>query len=386
MIRIKSLFGSVVLTVTILCQVDAQSFLTNGLVAYYPLNGNANDASGHGNNGTLAGVTFAPDRFGRTNGAASFLGNSDSKITIYSTNLNLAPELTVSAWINFATGAGTFNPRIFSTSGYEIGTQTTAGDRYAFFDNTTLSTAPAANSSNTISAGSWWQIVGVRAGNQLLLYVNGVAVGSTQTTPAPDYSRGFLPTIAENCGNGLDNFAGLINDVRVYNRALSSLEVQLLYAYESGAVCTPHGATASATVVNGFLVGVTLADGGCGYSNTPVVLIYGGGGTGAKATAMVTNGVVLGITVTDAGSGYTATPAIYIYSPLGLQVGLIQAVEPVFSGVLIGTNYQLQVSSDLNTWTNQGAPFIGTNGSMVYPQYFPVDNWNQLFFRLQVAP
>ena len=68
------------------------------------------------------------------------------------------------------------------------------------------------------------------------------------------------------------------------------------------------------------------------------------------------------------------------------QVSLVKAVKPAFSNLALGTNYQLQVSADLNTWTNQGSAFTATNTSMVYPQYWDVDNWNRLFFRLQVAP
>ena len=67
-------------------------------------------------------------------------------------------------------------------------------------------------------------------------------------------------------------------------------------------------------------------------------------------------------------------------------VNLLKAVKPSFSNLLLGTNYQFQVSGDLITWTDQDAPFTATNTSMVYPQYWDVDNWNQLFFRLQVAP
>lgn len=71
---------------------------------------------------------------------------------------------------------------------------------------------------------------------------------------------------------------------------------------------------------------------------------------------------------------------------LGPIVDLIKAVKPSFSNLTLTTNYQLQVSSDLNNWTNQGSAFTATNTSMIYPQYWDVDNWSQLFFRLQVAP
>jgi hypothetical protein len=68
------------------------------------------------------------------------------------------------------------------------------------------------------------------------------------------------------------------------------------------------------------------------------------------------------------------------------MVGLMYAVKPSFSYLLLNTNYQLQVSSDLINWTNQGAVFTATNSSMVYTQYFDVANWNQLFFRLKTSP
>jgi hypothetical protein len=71
---------------------------------------------------------------------------------------------------------------------------------------------------------------------------------------------------------------------------------------------------------------------------------------------------------------------------IGPVVSLIKAVKPSFSYLALGTNYQLQVSTDMKTWTNQGSTFTATNTSMVYPQYFDVDNWNRLFFRLQTAP
>ena len=51
--------------------------LDKGLIAYYPFNGNANDASGNGNNGRVNGATLAEDRFGRRNHAYGFDGNDD---------------------------------------------------------------------------------------------------------------------------------------------------------------------------------------------------------------------------------------------------------------------------------------------------------------------
>ena len=73
---------------------------------------------------------------------------------------------------------------------------------------------------------------------------------------------------------------------------------------------------------------------------------------------------------------YESQPIISVRKPVSLS----------FSNLFLGMNYQLQVSSDLKTWTNQGSPFTPTNTVMDYPQYFDVDNGNQLFFRLTNAP
>jgi hypothetical protein len=50
---------------------------TNGLVGYWPFNGNANDVSGNGNNGVVSGATLTTDRFGAANKAYSFNGSSN---------------------------------------------------------------------------------------------------------------------------------------------------------------------------------------------------------------------------------------------------------------------------------------------------------------------
>lgn len=63
--RINTLLGIMTVTLGLAVNGHAQSFLTDGLVAYFPFNGNANDASGNGRNGQIAGnVTLAADRFG----------------------------------------------------------------------------------------------------------------------------------------------------------------------------------------------------------------------------------------------------------------------------------------------------------------------------------
>src|SRR5690348_3077632 len=73
------------------------------------------------------------------------------------------------------------------------------------------------------------------------------------------------------------------------------------------------GATASMT--NGFVIAITVTNGGSGYSFAPGVTITGGGGTGAIANSTISNGAVIAITVTDAGSGYVSVPQVLIDPP-----------------------------------------------------------------------
>ena len=70
----------------------------NGLVGWWPFNGNANDESGNGNNGTVNGATLTTDRFGNVNQAYGFDGNSQNIEVSNSSSLN-PNELTISVWI-----------------------------------------------------------------------------------------------------------------------------------------------------------------------------------------------------------------------------------------------------------------------------------------------
>jgi hypothetical protein len=62
------------------------------------------------------------------------------------------------------------------------------------------------------------------------------------------------------------------------------------------------------------LTGFNVVSGGSGYT-TPAVILTGGGGIGATATARVSNGVILGIVLTNPGSGYTSAPIVSFRDP-----------------------------------------------------------------------
>ena len=75
-------------------------FLSDGLVAYYPFNGNANDASGNGRHGTVVGATLTADRFGQANSAYSFRGAEYIRLP-QTLSWKNAAGITFSAWVEF---------------------------------------------------------------------------------------------------------------------------------------------------------------------------------------------------------------------------------------------------------------------------------------------
>jgi hypothetical protein len=228
--------------------------------------------------------------------AASFDGQSSYAIV----NQGLIAEQanwTWSAWLYSPQGA-TENPQIQSiyTEGYQAGSVF----RLDILTNVTMQVGAW----NIAFSGQWaeWMWVdvpyvltngwnhlaialaegGVGSG-ALSVFFNGVLTNSAvlQSVVPGGASWGVI-------GNGWGPaftylavpWKGSMADLRFYNRALSPNEVAELYAIESmppsPPPCVPHDATATATVVDGFVVAAAITDGGCGYTNTPAARIIGG--------------------------------------------------------------------------------------------------------------
>jgi hypothetical protein len=135
-------------------------------------------------------------------------------------------------------------------------------------------------------------------------------------------------------------------------------------------------------LTDSFVTGVTLTDGGSGYTNTPLVRLIGGGGSGAQAFAVISNGTLISITVTNAGFGYTNAPVVviappFIFSPI---LGIAPMSFLAFSNLTAGGTYQLQQFS-VWYWTNQPGNFVATNS--VYTQMVAGVNGN---YRLALNP
>ena len=124
----------------------------------------------------------------------------------------------------------------------------------------------------------------------------------------------------------------------------------------------PHTALANALVMSGFVVQVTVTDGGWGYTNPPLVEIVGGGGSGAQAVAVLANGQIVAIDILDAGFGYTDIPQILIAPPFipPATLGLVPLTLLTFTNLTPGLGYQLQTFNS-STWFNRGTNFTAAN-------------------------
>jgi hypothetical protein len=384
--KLRSLTLTTALLAILLTNATAQSFLTNGLVAYYPFIGNANDASGHGNNANAIQATPCADRFGVANSAYSFNG-VNNYIGFAGAPISQVDNYTITAWLQPASlsqvgialilgyddgssangcSFGIFNA---AGSGYSPGNQLYGafdgqGQFYSGFDFS--------------STSQWYQVVMLRDSGVTKFYVNGAL--TPNTSPATPYTPTSFRIGSEN---GLRFFNGAIDDVRIYNRALPTNEVAQLYAFESG-FCSPHAAQATAIVTNGFVVGATITDYGCGYTNAPLVLIAGGGGSNATATATIQNGFVTSINIITPGGGYTNLPDILIGSPpfvptLTINVSRVNVTQHV----VLGFNYVLESSPDMINWTATGPPFTAQSEEITTE--FVVNQTGQ-YFRIRQVP
>ena len=235
--------NSAVATLTVVSQS-----LQSGLVAWYPFNGNANDASGNGNNGTTIGPTLTTDRFGNPNSAYQFAGYGQ-RIEVPRSGSLEPQQLTVAAWVNpsdMQHWQVILGKRYAPTeSSYILDTTWNPPPQLWRFC-TPLGGALYCTTGPAILTNQWSLVVGTDDRVRRKLYINGVLVADDPSSGSIPYSSmslyiGSVPYFGEG-------FCGKIDDVRIYNRALSASEILSLYnsglpapAPSSGMALIPAG-------------------------------------------------------------------------------------------------------------------------------------------------
>ena len=136
--------------------------------------------------------------------------------------------------------------------------------------------------------------------------------------------------------------------------------------------------------LSGHITGITVTEGGSGYSTAPTVELVGGGGTGAAAMATVVHGVVTAISIRNPGTGYKSSPTVKIaLPPVDPTLGVAVSRVKLDLHLVMGARYQLQSSVDLSRWVAEGGPFVAVDGRL--DREFPVGSVPQ-YFRVIPAP
>ena len=241
---------------------------TNGLVGWWPFNGNANDESGNGNNGTVNGATLTTDRNGVANKAYSFDGVSNRIEIEHNSNLNLS-SISISCWINpsaLLTTTG-YGPTILSkreASGWGASCQMNIGNHAFWADWTISSNSGIYHTDNTnllININTIAHFVYTHDASKVRLYLNGTLVEEINSPGLLSYNTLPLWFGARPLAGGNSSyFNGVIDDIGIWNRSLNQQEITNLYNGCSASTITSQPSNSSVNIGSSaqFSVGSTI--------------------------------------------------------------------------------------------------------------------------------
>ena len=269
---------------TTICEGDSLVLfaenLYNGLVGYWPFNGNTNDKSGNGNNGTNYGATLTADRFGNANSAYSFDGIDDYiKVSDHPT-LNPQNEISINVWFKVETafdGLGNdalidkpFTSHVDPFYQYHLGLS--GLNENVPFNGVIESDISAdgvrkyiETTSGSYELNQWYMLTFTYDGSKIKLYQNNNLQQELSVLgPIDSYGQDLFFGAFGN----LSSFTPVtLDEVAIWGRALNELEVQKLYNNYSYS-WSPGGETTSSisiqpTTNSTFTVDVTSGSTTC---------------------------------------------------------------------------------------------------------------------------
>lgn len=215
-----------------------------GLVAFYPFEGNADDASGNGRHGTVHGASPAVDRFANANAAFQFDG-TDDYIELSDESAFDFTEFTVSFWTRISVlpaVPGPSTPGYYcavSKAGFNLGNYTvrlfkTGGATYCYLEYAHATSLGNWSTScfARIDLNRYYHVV-ITMSDEIRVYYDGAPQCASASMPAPNQTNGNV--LIGKFDDAVDPcyFNGIIDDVRFYNRALSPAEIESLHRAES---------------------------------------------------------------------------------------------------------------------------------------------------------
>jgi len=196
------------------------------MVAWWPGDGNANDIIGGNNSSLVSNVGFAAGEVG-----LAFDLNGGYVQVPDAPSLDITSQITIDAWIKPSALGGRVVDKI-TAGGHDGYLLDTYGGVIRFQIG-----SDSVSGSTSLPIGTWSHIAGVYDGSQMTVYLNGVLDGSlTISIPIPVNS---LPLRIGADSNGSSLFSGLIDEVELFNRALSIGEIQAIYNAGSAGKCKP---------------------------------------------------------------------------------------------------------------------------------------------------
>ncbi|MCH2117398.1 MAG: hypothetical protein MK161_06830 [Pirellulales bacterium] len=212
--------------------------LRNGLVAYYPFNGNARDESRNMNHGTVFGAALTTDRAGRAGKAYRFNKDISNRIQIPGDTLNGVPVFTWSFWVNLDSASKKTRDFLVSAANPRKADEfliSVISEKIVLV----FKGRPLRGDSVLDWSSHWRHVVVTKSPTHTFhVFVDGVIVDQFASTPGALVVANnglFLGTDQDSLGGGFeqkDVLRGTLDDVRIYNRALSAAEVKSLYEHE----------------------------------------------------------------------------------------------------------------------------------------------------------
>src|SRR5271166_6453297 len=241
-------------------RLEERSLLSTGLVAAYNFDAGSGtvlaDVSGNGNNGTITNATWSTA--GKYGGALSFTGKLNSWVTVpNSSSLDLTTGMTLEAWVD---PSSLSSPDQGWSSAISKEHENSSTDiSYALYAAEGTGAPPAGHilvgstdygtvGGSALPLNTWTFLSATYNGSTLTTYVNGTPVGSTSIT-------GSIYTTSDplRIGGDWDSemFTGLIDNVRIYNTALTQSQIQTDMTTPVTSAATTVPAITSETPVSG---------------------------------------------------------------------------------------------------------------------------------------
>jgi hypothetical protein len=380
--KMKSLLLTAVATLGLTTATMAQtvpSYVpTNGIAGWWPFNGNANDESGNNNHGIVNGATLSTDRFGQTNKAYNFNGLTSYIEIPNASNLQLTNNYSISGWFNANVFflSSTNDRRLISKvqptgwyGGYEI-----------FIGGNTNDIAHTGNvGGNNFVVGSsgyninnWYMFTVTYEGTTQNLYMNGVLVNSQPNTGSLQTST--LPLLFGKIGGNSGYFDGELDDIGIWNRALTSAEITALYT----GVPTDNNETSNTTTnvpdaisyqaVARNSQGAPLADTNVQVQFTLLADSLNGAAEYTETHTLTTNSLGLFTTAFGAGTPVSGTFGGINWSAgnkyLNVQIDTGSGLVDMGTQQLLSTPYSLY-SAKAGSIKNPGLPVYADNAAAI---------------------